>query len=209
MSNPFDYFQKIYCCTISTNTDRIAFMANQATKFGFPIEFVTGKIDHGNPLAVTENHLKAYQDALKNRLERVLILEDDCEFLPEIENLEKVLGEWKSVPEESPAGSILYFGGWVMGENDPVTEHINLVSRITCLHSYMPTVWMMMTLTSGFIDLKIPLDLFISDTFGAKNCLFVTRPLMTRQWPSWSTVRGKFDDKTNMQRWSREALKNE
>lgn len=212
MSNSFDYFQKIYCCTIPTNTDRITFMSNQATKLDFTIQFITGKIDSGNPLAVTENHLKCYRDALEKGFERVLVLEDDCEFLPEIENLEAVLREWNFLREEDRRTDILYLGGWVMDVNTPVTAHLNHVSRITCLHSYMPTVDLMKKLSEEpFIKYCAtkPLDLVISDEIVPLGGAYVARPLMTRQWPSWSTVRGKFDDKTNMQRWSREMLKNE
>lgn len=212
MSNPFEYFQRIYCCTIPTNLDRIAFMTAQATKFDFPIIFKTGKIDSGNPLAVTENHLKCYRDALENGFERVLVLEDDCEFLPEIENLEMVLKEWELLGSALVGRHILYLGGWVMGPNYRATPHINQVSRITCLHSYMPTVWLMKKLLdepfTKYCTTR-PLDLVISEEIVPLGGAYVARPLMTRQWPSWSTVRGKFDDKSNMQSWSREMLKNE
>lgn len=186
-------------------------MSNQAIKFNFPIEFVIGKIDSGNPLAVTENHLKCYQDALAHGFERVLVLEDDCEFLPEIENLEEVLKEWEYLGPKITSG-ILYLGGWIMGENHPVSNHLNHVFRITCLHSYIPNVWLMRELLrESYIKCYAtrPLDLVISDDIVPLGGAYVARPLMTRQWPSWSTVRGKFDDKTNMQRWSREMLKNE
>lgn len=212
MSNAFDYFQKVYCCTIPTNTDRITFMSNQAIKCNFPINFVTGKIDSGNPLAVTENHLKCYRDALEKGFERVLVLEDDCEFLPEIENLEMVLKEWDLLESALVGRHILYLGGWVMGENYKATPHINQVTKITCLHSYMPTGGLMKKLLeepfTNYYAAR-PLDLIISEEIVPLGGAYVARPLMTRQWPSWSTVRGKFDDKSNMQRWSREMLKNE
>lgn len=212
MSNPFDYFQKIYCCTIPQNVERITFMTNQAIKFNFAIQFVIGTYSPGSQTAVTENHLAAYRDALKNGYSRVLVLEDDCEFLPEIENLELVLKEWEVLASALVGRGILYLGGWVMGANYKATPHLNQVSKITCLHSYVPTPWLMEKLLkepyTNYYASR-PLDLVISEEIVPLGCAYVARPLMTRQRPSWSNVRGKFDDKSNMQKWSMEALKNE
>ncbi len=98
-------FDKIYCINLERRTDRKAYMQAEADRMNMNITFidaVDGKdwkpkgILNGGQLACIESHKKVWQQAIKDKVQRFLILEDDVLFHRDLQqfDFEKLPQEW-------------------------------------------------------------------------------------------------------------------
>src|ERR1035437_1066699 len=84
MVNVWDWFDKIYCGTVLSSQERRYVMAQQFDELGMQVEWIIGEQVEGvqeRHLATTDNHLAAYRDALAHGYKKILVMEDDCQFL--------------------------------------------------------------------------------------------------------------------------------
>lgn len=117
------YFDKIYCINLEKRKDRWEemliefskhdinvekFIASDGNVFNWvpPTKIEYKKTSFNGQMGCIASHVRIYWDVIKNNYNRVLIIEDDCNFVDNLnEKFEEVI---KDVPED---WELLYFGG--------------------------------------------------------------------------------------------------
>jgi GR25 family glycosyltransferase involved in LPS biosynthesis len=145
-----NYFDKIVCINLERRKDRWAEMNKQFSKHGLevirinavngnPMGWTRGKDFPGNKdgaLGCTASHVNVYKMAKENGWKSVLIIEDDCEF---IDNLNSVFEKAIStLPED---WDLLYFGGTHRTKRgqfipESINEYFVKGKRILTTHCY-------------------------------------------------------------------------
>lgn len=136
-----DFFDKIYCINIERRIDRWESSSKEFEKYGLIVEkfsAVDGNTDnynlgypYDNELAGAISHLNAIKKAKELNLKNVLILEDDVEF---IDNLNHLFPFFiKQVPNDWDG---LNFGGNHIGGLLNVTINLSKMIRSYALHAY-------------------------------------------------------------------------
>jgi GR25 family glycosyltransferase involved in LPS biosynthesis len=136
-----EYFDKIYCINLDRRTDRWEECQKIFSKHGLEVERFSAidgsKENYGlgypydNELAGAISHTKVIEKARELKLKNVLILEDDVDF---IGDLEKLFTEFiKETPQNWDG---LLFGGNHVGGGMMVTKNLMKVNRSYALHSY-------------------------------------------------------------------------
>lgn len=136
-----DFFDKIYCINIDRRTDRWESCLKEFEKHGLIVERFsavdgnTNNYDLGYPydneLAGAISHLNVIKKAKELNLKNVLILEDDVEFL---NNVNELFGFFiKQLPENWDG---INFGGNHIGGLLEVGVNLGKMRRSYALHAY-------------------------------------------------------------------------
>lgn len=136
-----DFFDKIYCINLDKRIDRWEECQKIFSKFNLEVErfsAMDGSKDNyglGYPydseLAGSISHTRVIEKAKELKLKNVLILEDDVDF---IDNLEKLFTEYvKQLPNGWDG---LLFGGNHVCGGTTVTNNLMKVNRSYALHCY-------------------------------------------------------------------------
>lgn len=136
-----DYFDKIYCINLDKRADRWEECQKIFLKHNLKVERFSAtdgsKENHGlgypydNELAGAISHTKVIEQAKNLKLKNVLILEDDVDFL---DNLETLFSEYINLVPHNWDG--LLFGGNHVGGGFMVNKNIMKVHRSYALHCY-------------------------------------------------------------------------
>jgi GR25 family glycosyltransferase involved in LPS biosynthesis len=87
----FDRFNKVYCINLDRRPDRLENFNREMEYIGWSYE-VFDAIDRGDYIGCALSHQKIIEDFLETDDEYIMILEDDCFFMPYAKNqLEKSL----------------------------------------------------------------------------------------------------------------------
>ena len=110
LPNPWDYFGKVYICTLERSKDRQTWMTSQFDmlhNMGYEVdyEFIIGEFK-GTHLATTDSHMEIFEKVTALDRPNVLIMEDDCEFLPDIANFHNSLTDLISYSHMTGKASI-------------------------------------------------------------------------------------------------------
>ena len=190
--NPWGYFGKVYVCTLERSMDRHKWMTGQFEmlhNMGYDVEyeFVVGEYK-GNSIAPNESHLKIYDHVLGSGGSRVLVMEDDCEILPEIGGFQVSLVDLLMHKD----WEIFYLGTHLYGPTETTLgSHVRRVSKAVSLHSYALSRSGMEFLTNREIRKKLetkPMDLVICEELLLRRNGYVANPMMTKQHPSFSDI---------------------
>jgi len=191
-----DYFDKIYCINLDRREDRWIECENEFRKQNIKVERFSG-VD-GNPnniisslsdgaIGCTLSHLKAVGLSYLQGLKNVLILEDDVEF---IENLNSNFNEYiNQVPKD---WGLLYFGGNHNNESlNKITENVSLVTNTYTTHAYAINSKLFIDLITIFAGINSTYDacdvLLTSIQKKYKNS-YVFQPHLAWQRNSYSDV---------------------
>ena len=193
LADPWGYLGTAHICTLEKSKDRQAFMASQFDMLhdmGYneaKYEFEIGEYK-GNPIAPNESHLAIYEKALSANKPDVLVMEDDCEFLPDVVNLYDSLmdllmhRDWE----------IFYLGAHLYGPTETAFgSHVRRVSKAVSLHGYLISRSGMKFLTSPEIRKKLetkPMDLVICEELLPRRNGYVANPMVAKQHPSFSDI---------------------
>ena len=94
MSNPFDYFEEIWCINLDTRTDRWISVQEEFISVGIldrVKRFSAIKHDDGR-IGLIKSFLTIFKDVKKRGIKNVLIFEDDVQFINNpLENLERAI----------------------------------------------------------------------------------------------------------------------
>lgn len=136
-----DYFDKIYCINLDRRIDRWEECQKIFSKFNLEVERFSAidgnKENHGlgypydNELAGAISHTKVIEKARELKLKNVLILEDDVDFIGDLENMFT-----KSINGLPQKWDGLLFGGNHVGGGIMITNNLMKVNRSYALHSY-------------------------------------------------------------------------
>lgn len=136
-----DFFDKIYCINLDRRVDRWEECEKLFTKHGLVVERFSA-IDgndtpynlgypYDNELAGSISHTRVIEKAKELKLKNVLILEDDVDF---IDNLQNTFNEYHSQIPMNWDG--ILFGGNHVGGGLTVTQNLIKVNRSYALHCY-------------------------------------------------------------------------
>lgn len=135
-----EYFDKIYCINLERRPDRKEQAQTRFDAIGLSVQFikaVDGKtlqpvngINTGE-LGCILSHVSIYKDAETKGYKRILILEDDCVFEYNINDL---FNEYiKEVPKD---WGLLYFGGSHLKIPLPVNDKVHRLIHTYTTHCY-------------------------------------------------------------------------
>lgn len=136
-----DYFDKIYCINLDRRTDRWEECEKIFKELDITVERFSatdGKLltlPHGDvynaELAGSISHTEVIKLARNNGYKNILILEDDIEFNPDVNNL---FSEYiKQVPTD---WDLLFFGGNHVGGSSIINTNVQRLFRSYAIHAY-------------------------------------------------------------------------
>lgn len=198
-----DYFDKIYCINLDRRTDRFENSSIEFSKNSLIVERFSA-ID-GNNLQETltlnkweracfMSHIEILKRIIEYGYERVLILEDDIEF---IDNLQYYfIGNIKSIPDN---WGMLYLGGNHINPPTPINNIIGRISRTYTTSSYAITKktaeYMIKKLEKA--GMKEQIDVFYSGCHRSGNC-YTYYPKIAWQKPGFSDIQQGMQDYTGI-----------
>lgn len=175
-----DAFDKIYCINLDKRTDRWEFAQAEFEKHGIVVERVSAI--EGGAYGLVETNKKILQDAIDKCYNSILILEDDVEF---VEDLQTRFDEaYVHVPEH---WDILYFGGnHVWGRPETVNEYVGIAQRTLASHAigYRQDAYQKML---DRLDNSIPIDVTFSNSLLFFNA-FIFMPHLAWQKAGHSDI---------------------
>jgi hypothetical protein len=209
MANVWDWFDKIYCGTVASSTERRHTMAHQFSELGMRVHWIVGEqaeTPEQRHLATTDNHLTAYRDALKNGYKKVLVMEDDCEFL-NISTLQNSLDEL----DDLRYWDICYLGAYLYGHTIEISKaNLLRVTKAVWLTGYVISDRLMARLLEpSFLEIykTKPLDLVIHELVLPLGGGYVCRPMVCKQRACYSDISEKVEDYDDMFRDSLRWMK--
>lgn len=195
MDNPFDYFDEIFCINIDERTDRWELAQKEFEKIGILDKvqrFSAIKEDDGR-LGVIKSNLEIVKYAKKNKLNNVLVFEDDVEFLVDPnEYLKKAISQASGLK-----WSLFYLGANTHTKLIKIKPNLILLKNAFAVHSmaYSNLVYDKFIRKYEGIN-KITrhgdiLDVYLAQEIQAKDVCLMVNPLLTTQRDSYSDIEKK------------------
>jgi GR25 family glycosyltransferase involved in LPS biosynthesis len=216
-------FDKIYCINLNKRTDRWQemlvqfkrynidverFPAIEGNKFGWHNEkYTAGKaVAFNGACGCIASHLAIYKLAKQNGYKSILIIEDDCDFENDLNNVFNF--RYKQVPAD---WDLLYFGGVHETMNgqfkpEPLGKHVMIGKRIitTTCYAAKNTVYDLMINTLER-DLPFPytaIDGYLASEIQPKCKTYAFHPPIAWQRASHSDIQLGHRDYVNMMRFN-------
>lgn len=131
------------------------------------------------------SHIKIIKIALSRGYENILILEDDCIFE---KNYNEMLELLKTFDKEY---NILYLSGSNLGDKIKVTDNIYKVTKTLTTGSYIINKKVMEYITENISGFDKEIDVFYSEVVQKKFDCYTFLPKITRQAPGFSDIQQK------------------
>jgi len=198
-ANPFAYFDHVYLLNLDRETDRLQKVSRRIERLGITFERVSALVPQGDEpydptkpdlrpghFAAARSHRRIFEQAVKAKHQRVLVLEDDVVFRDDVAQwLQRLIPQLESVPWE-----MFYFGLHLADDGGPLTENLGRVITGFHTHAYAVTGAAMPKLIAN-IDEAIRQG-FNYDCFEGQELLKVyTRPILAIQEPNHSEILGR------------------
>lgn len=204
MSNPFDFFDKIYCINLLTDHERKSVMNAQFDKLGIKDRinwrsaprpyagYYSSNYKYAGEFGVVRSQLKALTDALSSDIVNgIAIFEDDVYFDDNTETL--LQNALNDAPDD---WDVLYLGGRPLQKVEHVRGDIYKVNKFTSAMSYCISAKALHEYVNHYIDsMSEPfpnaccdniLNDFILKKFKKGYAMY---PTLTSTIPGWSTLR--------------------
>jgi len=201
-----DYFDKAYCINLDRRPDRWEKSKKEFEKHGLDVERFSAKngkeINLSHPynseLGGAISHNNVIKMAKELDLENILILEDDVEFVDDI-NV-----KFQSISTQIPSDwDMIYFGGNHQGGLHKVNDHFHRMGRSYAIQCYAVNS-KSFDIVTNYMDIKIKkvldgsykpnpsvaADWFISDLHPNLNC-YVIIPHLCWQKEDFSDIQGR------------------
>lgn len=149
------------------------------------------------------SHLKVIKKAKKEKLNRILILEDDVQFVPNVQlRFDEIVPR---IPEE---WQLLYLGGNEKGKQQRVNDSVVKVSNMLMAHAIGIDSSVYDELIEMLSACSVPVDVYYAE-LQKKHLCFAVDPYLAWQRTSWSDGDQRFRiyDLENMAPFLREMLK--
>lgn len=207
--NPFAWFDGIYVLTTPGYPERKRYMFEQfnamRAEYGWDFwvdevagEYVSVYDDAMKNQAIISGHLEIYRRALMLKQYKVLVMEDDCEYLPEVLTLRETLEDL----DKEIYWDVFYPGGMLYTQTYKThSKRLRRISRMSSCHCYVPSRGVMAELIQPATEERIRaswLDVFLSDEIISRGHSFVANPMVSKQRPFWMPVVNKVVDYTKM-----------
>ena len=188
-----NFFDHIYCINLDKRTDRWEDCVKQFNKHNLSVERFSA-IDGVNienttnlkpgELGLLRTHISIINDAKKNNYKNILILEDDVEFMG---NLNEI---FDSVKNQIPNDWVmLYLGGNHVGGCLQISENIFKIFHSYAIHSFAIKSELFDLIINGLPNYKKPVDVFYAELHSLFPS-YVIRPHLSWQRESFSDIQG-------------------
>jgi hypothetical protein len=188
-----DYFDHIYCINLDKRTDRWEDCVKQFKKHNLTVERFSA-ID-GNTIkntttlmpgeyGILSTHIELIKDAKNKGYKNILILEDDVEF---IDNLNEYFSLFKGqIPDD---WVMLYLSGNHVGGCLQVSENIFKIFHSYAIHSFAIKSELFDLIINGLPKYKKAVDVFYAELQSLFPS-YVIRPHLAWQRESFSDIQG-------------------
>jgi len=188
-----DYFDHIYCINLDKRTDRWEDCVKQFKKHNLNVERFSA-ID-GNTIkntttlmpgeyGILSTHIELIKDAKNKGYKNILILEDDVEF---IDNLNEYFSLFKGqIPDD---WVMLYLSGNHVGGCLQVSENIFKIFHSYAIHSFAIKSELFDLIINGLPKYKKAVDVFYAELQSLFPS-YVIRPHLAWQRESFSDIQG-------------------
>jgi GR25 family glycosyltransferase involved in LPS biosynthesis len=193
MDNPFDYFDKMFCINLDERTDRWELAQKEFERIGIldKVERFSAIKENDGRLGVIKSNLEIVKYAKKNKLNNVLVFEDDVKFVIDNPNeyLSKAISQIGNLK-----WSLFYLGANTHQKLIKLKPNLILLKHAYAVHSmaYSSLVYDKfirkyegMKSISKFPDI---LDVYLAQEIQAKETCLMVNPLLTTQRESYSDI---------------------
>lgn len=188
-----DYFDKIYCINLDKRTDRWEEVKNQFEKHNLQVERFSAI--EGNPTGIETkivpghagcvlSHLKVIKDAKEKNYKKILVLEDDVEFIDDLQERFKIY--INQVPDD---WDMIYFGGNHNGiPLEMVSDNVGRTKKTYTTHAYaIKGEDLFDVVIKTFSKLQKEVDVYYSMIQQGFKC-YVFRPHLAWQKEGFSDI---------------------
>jgi hypothetical protein len=196
-----DYFDRVYLINLKKRPERLQSAAMECRKIGLPFEVAEawdGKANNievrpyygwdprywnqgAAGLVVTTYHI--IDDAIKNKYRRILILEDDVEFSPEINQMAD--SHFGDIPED---WHMIQFGSQHCIRPEMISPHIARIRYAFCLHCYGVNSSIFEYYKHILEKVEKQLDLYTAEDIQPLGKCYSFEPNLAFQKPSFSDI---------------------
>lgn len=170
-----EYFDHIYCVNLDARTDKwlicnVEFDKHELVVQRWPAAVGTALPRHPKLMPGEVGCLKSHEmilrDIIEQKYKRVLVLEDDVEFVPNVQN--RFSDVVDMIPER---WDMLYLGGSHLNEPKPINHAVARISRTYTTSSYGITLELAQEIISRFDNVQPhQVDVLYSHLHPTKQC---------------------------------------
>lgn len=193
MSNPFDYFDEIYCINLDHRTDRWQHAQEEFSKVDIldrVQRFSAIREDDGR-LGIIKSNLAIIKIAKEKNLNNVLIFEDDFKFIVPnpLDVLELSLSQLGKMN-----WSLFYLGANTHQKLAKIKPNLILIKKAFAVHSMAYNSKSFESFIKKYEnidkirDFSDILDVFLSEYYQEKYTCLMTNPMLTTQMNSFSDI---------------------
>lgn len=180
------FVDKIFCINLKHRSDKREFIKKQCSKNKLDITFFKAIENKKGWIGCLQSHLNILKIAKKERLKKILIIEDDCLFLTEPSiNQKELPQDWE----------MLFLGGNMtkLLEDDHFDARNKKWVKMCCLttHSYIIKSSIYDYLIKELQKCQEPIDVFYANKFHLKKTSYMINPQITTQKDGYSDIEGK------------------
>jgi len=194
------YFDHIYCINLDHRTDKWDQCLKEFEKHGLTVERMSGVDGKTLPahetlipgeLGCAMSHAKVLKDIAEKGYKRALILEDDVEFIPDLQEY------WSLNAQHIPENwTMLYFGGNHLNPPRMVNRAISRITKTYTTSHYAVTGTFANAVYKRVETTKAQVDVMYT-TFQPGSESFAFNPPIAWQRPTLSDIQGVWTDYTS------------
>lgn len=195
-----EYFDHIYCVNLDTRSDKWSICMSEFDRHKLIVQrwsAVDGKTLPRHPklmpgeVGCLKSHEMILRDIIENGYKRVLVLEDDVEFVPNLQHrfadaVSRIPAHW----------DMLYLGGSHLNKPQPINNSIARISRTYTTSSYGITLELATEILSRFDNVQPhQVDVVYSHLHPIKQCYSFV-PALAWQRAGHSDIHNTYVDYT-------------
>ena len=196
--NPLNsFFDKIYCINLDKRKDRWAVCLQEFKKHNLKVERLPGVVGKirppksdlsGGRLGCAYSHLGALKKAVQHRYSRILVLEDDVQFVDDFTT--KMQERMPHIPKDF---DILYFGGNNPQIIESVNPYVYRIKNVLTLHAYAVTLSFARYMIPKIEPMEDAVDCIYRKYTPDFKC-YIFMPYLATQRPDYSDIEERFTD---------------
>jgi len=188
-----DFFDHIYCINLDKRTDRWEECQQQFKKHNLLVERFSAidgsKINNPTKLmpgeyGILSTHIELIKDAKKKGYKNILILEDDVEFIDNLNDMFNLMKE--QIPND---WVMLYLSGNHVGGCLQISENMFKIFHSYAIHSFAIKSELFDLIINGLPKYKKAVDIFYAELQSLFPS-YVIRPHLAWQRESFSDIQG-------------------
>lgn len=181
--NPFSFFSKIYCINRASRTDRWEKCLIEFAKLDLDVQRFNAV--EGGEKGCCLSHINVLRDAKEKRYKRVLILEDDVEFLvTDLQYYRDLFYLMEFIPWH-----LLYFGANVTQKLKKKNNFLYTAKGCLCAHAYAANETILPQIVSDARMGRIKvIDTYYLSRIQTRQKSFITSQFCMTQRPDYSDI---------------------